>query len=375
MSASPLIPNLWLACSRRQPSCKTQQTAGQGIARRSADGVRNVIEAHDPTPPVFNSYFKHPDPIYTQAEAVIYTADTMTERNPRHLVLLPFRFFLDPQSKNFRESGVNAMILLFYAPILFLVIQLCWRHRWRPPGGLVYLSVAVVYLTFPWLFSSFARYALHWYPTFAAWLGVVISHICARVEAAWNSRLATWTTRIVTAVFCCSLIYPTPTEGCRRFYRRYYAGTLPLSRSRNELRVYLKKNLTGYAASQAVIKTLAFNQQKNTRVLALLAEPLAFYFRKAKIISVGDYFGPARYSDLFKAVERGNCLPYLNRLDISAVIVNPATSESWWPSLYDKFRAQLKEYHFVEFRCLDDQVPIFLRDDIKPTRKLKQITQ
>jgi hypothetical protein len=135
----------------------------------------------------------------------------------------------------------------------------------------------------------------------------------------------------------------------------------------------LEKKLTGYAASQAVIETLAFNQQKNTQVLALLAEPLAFYFRKAKIISVGDYFGPARYSDLFKAVQRGSCLPYLNRLDISAVIVNPATSERWWPSLYEKFRAQLKDYHFVEYRCLEDQVPIFLRDDIKPTTELQRV--
>jgi hypothetical protein len=173
------------------------------------------------------------------------------------------------------------------------------------PTVVVGLSVAVVCRTFSWLFSCLERYSLHWYLTFAACLGVVISHTCARAEAAWNSRLAIWTTDIVTVAFCCSLIHPIPIEGCRRFYRSYYA------------------------ARQAVIETLAFNQQRSTRVLALRTQPLAFYVRKAKMISVGDYFGPARYDDLFKAVKGGNCLPYLNRLDISAVIANPSTSADW----------------------------------------------
>jgi hypothetical protein len=334
--------------------------------------VRNFIEVHDPVPPILSSYFKYPDAIYSSADARIYTGDTFTEREPLHLVLLPFRFFTDPESRNFREWGVSAMVLLVYAPILFLIAQLCLRGIWRPPGGVVYLSVAVAYLTLPWLLSSLGRYSLHWYPTFAAWLGVIISHIRARAQAAWNSRLAIWITHVATVAFCGALIYPTPTEGCRRFYRSYYTGTLPLFGSSTELRAYLKKNLTGYLASQAVIETLAFNQKKSSRVLALYTEPLAFYFRKAKIISVGDYFGPARYSDLFKAVERGDCLPYLTRLDISAVIVTPSTA-SWWPSLYEKFRTQLKEDGFIEYRSGEEQIPIFLRSDIKPTRKLKHM--
>jgi hypothetical protein len=336
--------------------------------------VRNFIKTHDPTPPIFNSVLKHPDPIFGQGDAAIYVSDTLTKREPLHLLLLPFRFFSDPQSRNFREFGVSGMIFVLYAPILFLVAQLGWRHRWRPPCGLVYLSVAVVYLTLPWYFSSLGRYALHWYPTLAAWLGVIISHICTRAEAVWNSRCQIWTTRFATAAFCCVLIYPSPTEGCMRFYQRYYAGTVPLFHSREALERYLEKNLSGYVASQGVIKTLTSNQKKKSRVLALRAEYLAFYFRKAKIISVGDYFGPARYGDLINEVERGNCLPYLSRLDISTVIVDPRASRDWY-GFYEKFRAQLKKNQFSEYRCGTDQVPIFLRSDIKPTGELNQLTQ
>ena len=337
--------------------------------------VRNMIEAHDPTPPIFNSYFKHPDPIYTQSEAAIYTVDTMTERNPRHFVLLPFRFFTDPESQNFREWGVTAMILLLYAPVLFLVAQFCWRNRWRVPGRLIYLSVAVVYLTFPWLFSSLGRYSLHWYPTLAAWVGVIVSHICARTENLWNSRLAIWIGRSAAAVFCGFLIIPTPSEGCKRFYSEYQAMIKSLFQSTDNLQV-LKKNVTGYSASQAAIVTLVSNQKSNTRVLLDSdCGGLSFYFRKARIISVGDYFGPGRWWLLYKEIEEGNCLPYLTQLDISAVIVRPHKKEKWWPGLYDKFRFQLKDYGFREYRTSEDNVAIFLRSDIAPGHELTPLTE
>jgi hypothetical protein len=58
--------------------------------------IRNAIESADPTPPIFNFYFNHPDPIFTQADSRIYVADTLTDSRPLHLLLLPFRFFVHP---------------------------------------------------------------------------------------------------------------------------------------------------------------------------------------------------------------------------------------------------------------------------------------
>ncbi len=335
--------------------------------------VRNVIAAHDPVPPILNFYFNRPDPIFTRADAAIYTGDTMTGRKPLSLLSLPFRFFTDPESNDFREPGVSALILLLDAPILFLIGWLCCRV-WRPPGRLIYLSVTAVYLTSPWFFSSLGRYSLHWYPILAAWIGVVISHICARVEAAWDSRLSQWTTSLVSAAFCCALICPAPTQASMRFFRDCYVAMPALARPRRDLRIYLERTLISYPASEAVVETLAFNQRKNSRVLGLRAEYLAFYFRRARIISVGDYFGPARYGDLFDGVKKGNCLPYLNRLDIAAVIVDPSASRGW-SGFYKKFRTQLKKGGFVEYRYRNDQVPIFLRSDIRPAHKLTQAIQ
>jgi hypothetical protein len=336
--------------------------------------VRNSIEAGDPTPPIFNLYLKHHDPIFNQADIAIYTADTITPRQPAHLLLLPFLFFTQPG--NFREWGVSAAILLLYAPILVLVAQLV-PHRQRLSHRLIYLSGAVVYLAFPWFFSSWGRYSLHWYPTLAAWVGVIVSHIYTRTEAACHSRWQIWTACVVTVAFCCALLYPTPTKGCLDFYRAYYSSIPPLSASRHALKVKLK-NWNGYEASQAVIATLVLNQKTNSRVLTLKTNELAFYFRKSRITSVGDTYGPARYLDLRQAVAQGDCRPYLDRLDISAVIARPATSapkDGWWPLFYEKFRSQLKMNHFKEYRDGMHQVPIFLRSDVKPAAELNQVIE
>src|SRR5436309_4279318 len=337
--------------------------------------LRNLFEAHDPTPPVFNFFFKQPDPIFTTADGLPYTADTITEHEPFHLLLLPFRFFTDPQSKNFRESGITALILLLYAPTLFLVVQVCLWNRWRAPPGLIYLSLVVAYLAFPWLFSSLGRYCLHWYPVLGAWVGVIFSDVCAQTENFWNSRSATSINRTLTAVFCTALIIPSPSQACMHFYRNYYALTASLLRSHIALQAYVKKNLIGYSASEAVIATLVSNQKTNTRIL-LSPDVLGliFYFRKAKIIAVGDYFGPARYKELWKEVEQGNCSSYLSRLDISAVIVTPLHEELWWSPLYDKFQSQLKQNGFREFRTSERNVVVFLRGDIHPSPELLPLT-
>jgi hypothetical protein len=340
--------------------------------------ARNLCKAGDPTPPVLNFYFNRPDPIFTKAEAKVYTADTITELKPTHLLLLPFKFFADPTSKNFRELGVSALILLLYAPILFFIAQPFLWHRWRRSPHLSYLSAAVIYLAFPWFFSSLGRYLLHWYALLAAWVGVVVSCVYARSERLWDSRLAVSTIRIAAAAFCCALIIPSP----RVWYwfaevtaqRLWTWPDLDANRER-----YLEKNLPGYLASRAVSDSLASAHKKQTRVLALGTERLHFYLRKnGNITSIGDYSGPARYHDLLVELEHSeNCPPYLTRLDISAIIT-PPLRQGWgelWTGFYRKFQARLKRCGYKEYRCNEDNIAIFLRNDIKPNRRLYPVSE
>jgi hypothetical protein len=160
------------------------------------------------------------------------------------------------------------------------------------------------------------------------------------------------------------------------FYRYYYGLTCSLLRPHTKLRDNLKKDLSGYVASQAVIATLVSNQKTNTKVLLLPGVlELTFYFRKANIIALGDYTGPAGYMELWTGVEQGNCLRYLTRLDVSIVIIQPHHQEAWWPRFYEPFRLQLKEYGFREYRTEEHNVAIFLRSDIAPGHELTPLTE
>lgn len=370
--------SLFVASARRLEPRRIAQLSVLLVALSLPWYARNLREAGDPTPPVFNLYLNRPDPIFTKTDAKLYTGDTITERKPSHLLLLPFKFFADPASKNFKEMGVSALILLLYAPILFLGAQATLAHRWRWRPRLSYLSAAVLYLAFPWFFSSLGRYSLHWYPVLAAWAGVVLSYISACAEHRWHSRLAIWTTRITTVAFCGALVISNPTGGWLLFWRNYYAPVFDFWRLGANREHYLEKNVAGYLASEAVVETLTSERKKQTRVLAFGTEGLHYYFRKnANIISVGDYFGPARYPDLFNELRSSeDCLRYLTRLDISAVIIPPLRKGSWWwPRFYSQFQARLTRCGYKQYRCNEDNIAIFLRNDIRPNWRLYPVSE
>jgi hypothetical protein len=320
-----------------------------------------------------NFYFNHADPIFTKSDSQIYApAPGTTEAQPLHLLLLPVRFFTHPESPHFVEIGANAMILLLYGPILFLLGLPYLRKIWPSSEGVSYVSASVVYLVFSWLFSSLGRHSLHWYPVLAAWVGIVVSRLYAWALGAWHSPRQMGIARLATTIFCCSLLFPTTSRGAMQLYKDYYGTIASLFRPRDDLQAYLRQHLYGYSASQAVIATLLANQKSDTKVLLVYdVLELAFYFRKAKIISVGDYFGPAGFADLRQEILHGNCLPYLTRFDISTVIFQPRQ----WPLFYDKFRAQLKNNGFREYRHPKDSVAIFLRSDINPSSQLIPVTQ
>jgi len=140
---------------------------------------------------------------------------------------------------------------------------------------------------------------------------------------------------------------------------------------------YLEVNLPGYLASKAVMQILVSDDKTQTHVLVLLNERLHFYFRKnANIISVGDYFGPARYRELFNELNQsGDCPEYLSRLDISAVMISPARPGVWWPRFYRQVQTRLTRCGYKQYRSDEDNMAIFLKSDIKPSSRLTPVTE
>jgi hypothetical protein len=340
--------------------------------------IRNLWEAHDPMPPMFNLLFDHPDPIFSQADAgwIYLTGKESDLKNPVGLLSLPFQYFIAPGRPPFGHDGVSAAILLVYAPVVFLLVLLCCRKRWHVPRRFVYLSIAVPYLAIPWFYNADGRHALHWYPVLVAWIGVAISFIYFRAVRHWNSRRAIWV-GIATAAFCLFLIVPSPTHGSVEFYGKYYRETSEFADLGGDRKRYLEKKVRGYQAGEAVIKTLLSEHKQQTHVLAMQGiTPPHFQFRKnANIKSVGDWFGPARYWDLYGQVKGGDgCLSYLTRLDVSAVISRtPPGGTPWLDRFYEQFRRCLRDHNYIEYRCGEQNVAIFLKSDIKPDASLQPV--
>lgn len=340
--------------------------------------VRNLWEAHDPIPPIFNSYLKHPDPIFTEADAAIFsTGEESDLTKPFRLLLLPFQYCTNPDQLRFGRYGVSAAFLFVYAPSIVLLGFFLCRKRWRAPKAFIYLSIAATYLAVPWFYNPDGRHAIHWYPVLVAWIGVVIAMICLNADRLWGARVSTWTS-IATAVFICALILPAPTRGSTEFYEKYYAQTSMFARFRGDRERYLAKRVPGYSAVEAVIETLKSEHRQQTHVLALMVNHHFYFRKKAGVISVGDYFGPARYGDLVQELSRGEgCQSYLRRLDVSAVIaqLSPENGDTWWPEFYAKFRACLVDCDYIEYDCGDNRVAVFLKSDIRPHGHLQPVTK
>jgi len=182
--------------------------------------------------------------------------------------------------------------------------------------------------------------------------------------------------RVATAAFCCALIVPSPTHASVEFYRNYYLATSEFAHMGGDRKRYLEKNVRGYRAVEAVIKTLVSEHKQQTHVLAMEGLNPQFHFRKnANIISVGDWFGPVRYWDLYSEVTEGEgCLSHLTRLDISAVISQtPAGRRPWRDRFYAKFRTRLRDCNYIEYRCGEQDIAIFLKSDIKPHASLQPV--
>ena len=297
-------------------------------------------------------------------------------KNPLRLLSLPFQCFLNPGQPPFGRDGISAAFLLLYAPVVVLLVLLFCRKAWQVPHRFVYLSVAVLYLAIPWFYNPDGRHALHWYPVLIAWIGVAISFLWLRANSHSDSRMATWI-HIATAAFCCALIVPSPTHGSVEFYRNYYQETSEFADMGGDRKRYLEKNARGYQAVEAVIKTLLSEHKQQTHVLVREGiTPPHFYFRKnGNIISVGDWFGPARYWDLYAELTEGEgCLSYLSRLDISAVISPiPQGQRPWRDRLYAKFRTRLRDCNYIEYRSGEPNIAIFLKSDIKPDASLQPV--
>ena len=140
--------------------------------------------------------------------------------------------------------------------------------------------------------------------------------------------------------------------------------------------VIWRKTSRGYQAVEAVIKTLLSEHKQQTHVLAMEGiTPPHFYFRKnGNIISVGDWFGPARYWDLYARTYRRRGLLVI--LDSTGHFSGDQSDATGATPMAGQILRKISDtpkglqLHRISF-CGEPNVAIFLKSDIKPDASLQ----
>ena len=83
---------------------------------------------------------------------------------------------------------------------------------------------------------------------------------------------------------------------------------------------YLAGHLAGYTQTREVLASPAFARRPLPRVLVIRVDT-EYYFRRAGVETVGDWFGPGRYRDLVMMLENDRLPSYIQHFDIGGVIV------------------------------------------------------
>lgn len=303
-----------VAAARRLRCTRTQiaVVVGTLVVLAAPWYARNLALAGDPIAPWINLKLHGADGLVTESEWKFIADDLNTDKRPVSLLTVPLRLFLTPDTAPFREFSTNALILLLYVPSLTLFILSVVLIRKVSPTvsyPILLLTVLIAY----WLFSStFARYALLFYPTLALCCGLAISSL--RVSLARAGP--------IFAVVCALALVISPTAEAANFYATFFINGV-----RNAPRYYtaddpfLRRFVDGYVEEKFV--TRAMHRLGIRGNLYLLGTPINYYYSMDGVRSIGDWIGPAGYLRFYRSVSTGQAAAFLDELDVNAVVVDP----------------------------------------------------
>lgn len=276
--------------------------------------VRNMIYDHDPVAPALNIALHRPDVTYSQEDAERNLADLQMDRSARALLKLPFTMWHD--SGLLREYGSIGLNLLLFVPLGALLVAAAAGVRDGRDRAVVAMCAAVAYgLAYCIATSYLLRYLLIVEPALAASIGALAWRL-PDGRAAALGRIA------VAAVS----VLPTP--GSLPYYRLWFENRIrDVEPYYNNDDDYNRRMLAGWPEIKTVLSSAPFSGHGAHRPRVLLMQVEAeYYFRRAGIETVGDWFGPGRYEDLQIALDNDRLPHYISRFDIGAVIARNSGS-------------------------------------------------
>ena len=270
--------------------------------------VRNLVLAGDPISPVLNLAIHGSDGLMTKDEAANLAADLATSRSPLAIATLPFRAYLDTTSRDFREYGSTALMLLLYVPSLWLILRFLRVKTAGPISWILVLLLSTFILY--WIYTStLLRYATLFVPILAVCL-------CYPLREYVRGRFA----GPVVALIAVLALIPSP--GSADYYRQTYESQFRyLAESYTGDNDYLLR--FGERYREATFAVAHLRAAKLRGRIYMLGPRVGYYIVSGGYEAIGDWVGPAGYFRLFRAIDANRSPEFLSDLGVAAVLVDP----------------------------------------------------
>jgi hypothetical protein len=296
--------------------------------------VRNVYFDRDPIPPVVNLALGHPDLTYTPQDARAVLRDIAPDRSADALLALPFRMWADPLDLHLREYGGVALSLFLYVPLLAVAGGLVLGARTPRARATVLLSAAAAFSVLYCIMTSYLmRYLLITQPPLAASLGAILLSLPAL--------------RFVPALrAAAAVIAVVPSPSAFAFYDYTWSVDYRTLETRDASDdAFLRLTLAGYPETERLLQEPIFRGPHKPRALVIMTET-EYYFRRAGVQTVGDWFGPGRFADFATAIENDRLRDYLTYFDIGGIVVRRAQQKFFTPEQIDTVVRELPALGF-----------------------------
>lgn len=320
--------------------------------------ARNLITTGDPISPVLNMFLGHTDPIFSRADYagmqwnLHYGGGSIFDGAVDFILGRPF---LD-------EAGTSlsaAFIPLIPAASILLIL---FRRRWHIAPELSFLALFTAYAIFAiaavsvhterYILAYFALYIV----TLTAFVTLLFSRLASFPRLRYGRRGAVAASMVALAV----LALPEPIAGSA--YESYTSAYNAIDGAEERPDSYLAAaGGSDYEARD--IARLVASSHVPGNVLAPGFENAAYYFRAQDVVSIGDWFGPGRYSDLQLAVQKHEVAAYLQRFRVNAVIFGPRNI-GWSDNERRDFVQAITAAGFLDVSFVGDVIREYLRPDV-----------
>lgn len=275
--------------------------------------ARNLILAGDVIPPVLNIALHGADGLDTKFDVASVANDLHTSRDPQALLTLPVRAFMNPDTLDFREFAVNALIVFIYFPTIVLVFVAIGGRRSAGYAATLPIVILTTMIAYWFLTSTAIRYAVLFLPLLALCCGVAASMIPVSIRRAGP---------VFAAVFAACVVFISPTAEAHNWYHAFFVNGVenpPAYYTAD--RPFLEKFVDGYVEEEFTAQYL--HAHKLDERLYVIGTSVPYYFRTDGIESIGDWTGPAAFFWLYHAAATGQAAQFLDGLDVDAVLIDP----------------------------------------------------